>query len=257
MDITFFDISLWVYLALFAAAFLAGAVDAIAGGGGLITVPVLLAAGLSPVEALATNKLQGCAGTLSASYHFVKTKKVNLSDMWLPIAMTAIGSITGTLLVSYLDSQLLLKAVPIILIAVALFFFFMPKIQPYIASRFSLSHTQFAIIIGTSFGFYDGLIGPGTGAFFSTAYLCLMSFTIVAATAHTKILNATSNCASLLMFAFTGHIIWALGIAMALGQWFGAQVGSRLVITKGATLIRPMVIFMCLAMSIKLLWSNT
>lgn len=257
MDFMIFDISLWVYLALFAAAFLAGTVDSIAGGGGLITVPVLLAAGLSPVEALATNKLQGCAGTLSSSYHFIKTKKVKLSEMWLPIIMTAIGSITGTLLVSYLDSRLLLKAVPIILIAVALFFFFMPKLQPYIASKISLTHVQFAVLIGTSIGFYDGLIGPGTGAFFSTAYLCFMGFTLVAATAHTKILNATSNGASLLMFAFTGHIVWALGIAMALGQWFGAQIGSRLVITKGTKLIRPMVIIMCLAMSVKLLWSNT
>ncbi|MBJ7539227.1 TSUP family transporter [Marinomonas transparens] len=256
MDMVFFDISLWVYLLLFATAFVAGVIDAIAGGGGLITVPVLLAAGLSPAEALATNKLQGCAGTVSASYHFIKKGKVKLSDMWLPIAMTAIGAISGTLLVSYLDSSLLLKAVPVILIAVAVFFFFLPKIQPYIASKLSLSHIQFAFIIGTSIGFYDGLIGPGTGAFFSTAYLCLMGLTLVSATAHTKILNATSNLSSLAIFAFTGHVIWALGIVMGLGGWVGAQIGSRLVITKGAKLIRPMVILMCLAISVKLLISN-
>ena len=91
MDFVFYDIALWVYVLLFAAAFLAGTIDAIAGGGGLITVPVLLAAGLSPAEALATNKLQGCAGTVSASYHFIKKGQVTLSEMWLPIAMTAIG----------------------------------------------------------------------------------------------------------------------------------------------------------------------
>lgn len=257
MDIVSTDFSVWVYLALFGAALLAGCIDAIAGGGGLITVPALLAAGLSPAEALATNKLQGSAGTLSASYHFIKTKQVKLSDMWLPILMTAIGSIAGALLVSYLDSSLLLKAVPIILIAVAVFFLFLPKIQPFIASKFSLNHIQFAIIIGTSIGFYDGLIGPGTGAFFSTAYLCLMGFTLVSATAHTKILNATSNIASLLMFAFTGHIVWMLGVAMAIGQWLGAQIGSRLVINKGAKLIRPMVIVVCLAMSAKLLLQHS
>tara|TARA_R110001592_G_scaffold101709_1_gene287701 strand:+ start:546 stop:1322 length:777 start_codon:yes stop_codon:yes gene_type:complete len=256
MDFVFFEISLWVYLALFGSAFFAGMIDAIAGGGGLITVPVLLAAGLSPAEALATNKLQGCAGTVSASYHFIKKGQVTLSDMWLPIAMTAIGAVFGTLLVSYLDSGLLLKAVPIILIAVAIFFFFLPKLQPYIASKFSLTHVQFAVIIGTSIGFYDGLIGPGTGAFFSTAYLCLMGLTVVSATAHTKVLNATSNLASLAMFAFSGHLIWALGIVMGIGQWFGAQIGSRLVITKGVKLIRPMVIIMCLAISVKLLLDN-
>lgn len=256
MDFVFNDIALWVYLVLFAVAFLAGTIDAIAGGGGLITVPALLAAGLSPAEALATNKLQGCAGTVSASYHFIKKKQVRLSDMWLPIGMTAIGAVIGTLLVSFLDSRVLLKAIPIILIAVAIFFFFLPKIQPYIASRFALSHTQFALLIGTSIGFYDGLIGPGTGAFFSTAYLCLMGMTVVSATAHTKVLNATSNLASLAMFAFGGHLVWALGIVMGMGQWFGAQIGSRLVITKGAKLIRPMVIIMCLAMSVKLLLDN-
>ena len=256
MDLVFFDLSIWIYLALFAAAFLAGVIDAIAGGGGLITVPVLLAAGLSPAQALATNKLQGCAGTLSASYHFVKTGQVKLSTMWLPITMTAIGAVSGTLLVSYLDSSLLLKAVPIILIAVAIFFFFLPKLQPYIASKVSLTQVQFALIIGLSIGFYDGLIGPGTGAFFSTAYLCFMGLSVVSATAHTKILNATSNVCSLIIFAFSGHLVWALGIVMGIGQWFGAQIGSRLVITKGATIIRPMVIIMCLAISIKLLLDN-
>ncbi|TYL48871.1 TSUP family transporter [Marinomonas sp. IMCC 4694] len=254
MDVIFFDLPMWVYAALFGAAFLAGVIDAIAGGGGLITVPVLLAAGLSPAEALATNKLQGCAGTVSASYHFVKKGQVKLADMRLPILMTALGAVAGTLLVSYLDSGLLLKAVPIILIAVAIFFFFLPKVQPYIASRFSLTHVQFAVIIGTTIGFYDGLIGPGTGAFFSTAYLCLMGLTVVSATAHTKVLNATSNVASLAVFIFSGHIMWVLGIVMGIGQWVGAQIGSRLVITKGVALIRPMVIIMCLAISMKLLF---
>lgn len=253
MDFLFADISLWVYLALFCVALVAGIIDAIAGGGGLITVPALLAAGLSPAEALATNKLQGCAGTLSASYHFVRKGQVKLSDMILPITMTAIGSVLGTILVSYIDSRLLLKAVPIILIGVAIFFLFLPKVQPYIASKVVLSNTQFALIIGTSIGFYDGLIGPGTGAFFSTAYLCFMGLSIISATAHTKVLNATSNLASLIMFTFTGHIVWMLGIAMGIGQWIGAQIGSQLVITKGSKLIRPLVILMCLAMSIKLL----
>ncbi|MEO9653891.1 TSUP family transporter [Marinomonas sp.] len=253
MDFLFADISLWVYLALFCVALVAGIIDAIAGGGGLITVPALLAAGLSPAEALATNKLQGCAGTLSSSFHFVRKGHVKLADMILPIAMTAIGSALGTILVSYIDSRLLIQAVPIVLIAVAIFFLFLPKVQPLIASKVALSQTQFAFIIGTSIGFYDGLIGPGTGAFFSTAYLCFMGLSIISATAHTKVLNATSNLASLIMFAFTGHIVWMLGIAMGIGQWIGAQIGSQLVITKGSKLIRPLVIFMCLAMSIKLL----
>ncbi|MFT2112145.1 TSUP family transporter [Marinomonas sp. 2405UD68-3] len=253
MDIELLGFFLELYLLLIAVAVFAGAIDAIAGGGGLITVPVLLAAGLSPAEALATNKLQGCAGTLSASAHFIKTGQVDLSKMWLAIIMTAIGSVVGTLLVSYLDSKALIKIIPVILILVAVFFFFLPKLQPYVASKVSLSQTAFALIIGSSIGFYDGLIGPGTGAFFSTAYLCFMGATLITATAQTKVLNATSNVSSLFIFAFTGNIIWGLGIAMGAGQWVGAQVGSRLVITKGSKLIRPMVIMMCLAISVKLI----
>lgn len=247
------DFSIGFYLALTAVAFFAGAVDAIAGGGGLITVPALLAAGLSPAEALATNKLQGSAGTLSASWHFIRHRHVDLKSMWLPIVMTATGSFAGTILVSYLDSGLLLKAVPVILILVAIFFYFLPKVQPFIASRIRLGETTFALTVGTSVGFYDGLVGPGTGAFFSTAYLCFMGVSLISATAHTKVLNATSNVSSLIMFSLTGHIVWGLGLIMAVGQWAGAQVGSRLVISNGNRLIRPMVILMCLAISVKLI----
>lgn len=252
----FSDLSVWMVVALFCTAFIAGLIDAIAGGGGLITVPVLIAAGVSPVEALATNKLQGCAGTLSASYHFIKTKQVSLGDMRQPIAMTAIGSLSGTTLVSYLDSSLLIKMIPVILIAVAIFFYLLPKIQPMIAKFVRLSMTQFALLAGFSIGFYDGLIGPGTGAFFSTAFICLMGYSIISATAHTKILNATSNVSSLILFSFTGHVLWGIGIIMGLGQWLGAQIGSRLVISRGSTLIRPMVIIMCIALSIKLITAD-
>lgn len=253
MDLFFFGFSIELYLLLLSVAFLAGVIDSIAGGGGLITVPVLLAAGLSPAEALATNKLQGCAGTLSASYHFLKKKMVSLKEMIFPIIMTAFGSVVGTLLVSVLNSDSLLKSIPIILILVAIFFFYLPKIQPFLASKIALSHASFAMIIGTTFGFYDGLIGPGTGAFFTSAYLCFMGMNLLSATAHTKVLNATSNVASLIIFSFTGHILWSIGIIMGLGQWLGAQVGSRLAIKNGSKIIRPMVILMCLAISTKLI----
>ncbi len=115
---------------------------------------------------------------------------------------------------------------------------------------------MFAVVIGGSCGFYDGLIGPGTGAFFTTAYLCFTSASLVTATANTKVLNATSNVASLIIFSFTGYVLWGLGLMMAVGQWLGAQVGSRLVITKGNVIIRPLVITMCLLISSKLIYEH-
>ena len=256
MDFTFFDLSLSTVLILTLVAFLAGVIDAIAGGGGLITIPVLLLAGLEPAQALATNKLQGCAGTLSASYHFIRRKLVNVKELIPAIIVTAISSVLGTLLVSYLDRSLLFKIIPVILIAVAIFFLLLNKIQPYISSRIQLKKLSFAFIIGGSFGFYDGLIGPGTGAFFTTAYLCFTSATLITATANTKVLNATSNVASLIIFSFTGYVLWGLGLMMAVGQWLGAQVGSRLVVTKGNIIIRPMVITMCLIISGKLIYDH-
>lgn len=256
MDLTLFDLSIYTVILLVIVAFIAGAIDAIAGGGGLITIPVLLLAGLEPAQALATNKLQGCAGTLSASYHFISRKMVDLKALLPAIAFTAIGSVIGTLLVSHMDRSLLFKIIPIILIAVAIFFLLMKRIQPYISSKVQLQPLGFALIIGTGFGFYDGLIGPGTGAFFTTAYLCFTSASLINATANTKILNATSNVSSLIMFSFTGHVLWGLGLSMAVGQWLGAQIGSRLVITKGNVLIRPMVITMCLLISFKLIYEN-
>ncbi|TBR44869.1 hypothetical protein CBF23_002215 [Marinomonas agarivorans] len=256
MDIFFLDFSLATIILLVFVAFVAGIIDAIAGGGGLITVPVLLLSGMEPAQALATNKLQGCAGTLSASYHFIKRKVVNLKALLPAIITTAVGSAVGTLLVSYLDRSLLFKIIPVILIAVALFFLFIHRIQPYISSKVQLGQLGFALLIGTSVGFYDGLIGPGTGSFFTTAYLCLTGATLINATANTKILNATSNVASLFIFSFTGHVLWGIGLAMAVGQWLGAQLGARLVVSKGNVLIRPLVILMCLLISSKLIYEN-
>lgn len=255
-DTTLFGFPLATLIGLIFIAFFAGAIDAIAGGGGLITVPVLLLSGLDPAQALATNKLQGCAGTLSASYHFIKRKLVDIKTLIPAIIATAIGSVTGTLLVSYLDSSLLLKVIPLILIGVAIFFFYLNKIQPYLSSKVQLKPLMFALLIGGGFGFYDGLIGPGTGAFFMTAYICFTSATLLSATANTKVLNATSNVASLIIFSFTGYVLWGLGLCMAVGQWVGAQIGSRLVITKGDKIIRPLVIIMCLLISSKLIYEH-
>lgn len=256
MDITLFDLSISTLLILVGIALIAGIIDALAGGGGLITVPVLLLTGMEPAQALATNKLQACAGTLSSSYHFIRRKVVDLKALVPAILTTAIGSVLGTLLVSYLDRSLLFKVIPVILIAVAVFFLFLHKIQPFISSKIQLKQLPFAFLVGSSVGFYDGLVGPGTGSFFTTAYLCFTGASLITATANTKVLNATSNVASLVVFSFTGHVLWGVGLSMAVGQWVGAQIGSRLVVTKGNVLIRPLVIVMCLLISSKLIYEN-
>jgi uncharacterized membrane protein YfcA len=138
---------------------LAGFIDALAGGGGLLTVPALLAAGMSPAQALATNKLQACGGSLSASLYFIRRKVVNLADQKLNILMTFIGSTSGALLVQHVQSDILRQILPILVICIGLYFLLMPKLGEEDRQR-RLHGLPFALIAGGCVGFYDGFFGP-------------------------------------------------------------------------------------------------
>jgi len=237
---------------LVAVAAVAGMVDAIAGGGGLLALPAILWAGLPPVQALATNKLQGTFGTLTASYNFVRRGEIDVGRLRIPILMTFVGSATGTLVVQSVSSDLLDDIVPALLIAFALYFLLSPRIGDRDAHH-RVSHGVFGLLIGFSVGFYDGFFGPGTGSFFAAAFVLLLGYNLRRATAGTKILNFTSNIASLLFFALAGQVVWQVGLPMGLGQMAGAWIGSHLVIRHGARLIRPLLVVVSLAISMKLL----
>lgn len=239
-------------LILIAVAGLAGLVDAIAGGGGLLALPALLWAGLPPVQALATNKLQGTFGTLTASVHYVRKGEIDLSRLQLPIALTAVGSVSGTLAVQHLGSETLQQIVPLLLIAFALYFLFSPRIGDQDAHH-RISHALFGVLIGFGVGFYDGFFGPGTGSFFAVAFVMLLGYNLRRATAGTKVLNFTSNIASLFVFAAAGQVVWQVGLPMGLAQMAGAWLGSHLVIRHGTRLIRPLLVIVSLAISIRLL----
>ncbi len=233
-------------------AAIAGMIDAIAGGGGLLALPALLWAGLPPVQALATNKLQGTFGTLTSSWNFVRRGEIDLARLKVPILLTFVGSATGTEAVRHLGSERLEAIVPILLIAFALYFLLSPRIGDRDAHH-RIGHGQFALLIGFSVGFYDGFFGPGTGTFFAAAFVLLLGYNLRRATAGTKVLNFTSNIASLLFFAMAGEVVWQVGLPMGVAQMAGAWVGSHLVIRHGTALIRPLLVVVSLAISIKLL----
>ena len=237
---------------LFATGLLAGMVDAMAGGGGLIALPVLLTVGLAPTEALATNKLQGSAGTLSSSLYFVRRGQVQPRRIVLLIACTFAGSAAGTLLVQHLSSGFLTRLIPLLLILIALYFWFGPPLREE-KSRQRIPLPAFALLVGFGVGFYDGFFGPGAGTFFAFGFVLLLGYDLVKATAHTKMLNLTSNLASLLLFAAGGHVLWGIGLTMAAGQFIGAHVGARLVLRRGARLIRPLIVLVSILISLKLL----
>ncbi len=244
-----------LYALLFSAALLAGFVDSIAGGGGLITVPVLLAAGLSPTQALATNKLQSTGGSFSASLYFVRRKVVDLNKMKLAIALTFAGSAAGTLLVQQINTDFLRYLIPFLMLGIALYFLFSPQLGAEDAKP-RIVYPLFCTTAAMGVGFYDGFFGPGTGSFFALSFVILLGYALPKATAHAKLLNCTSNVASLIFFTLGGHVVWQVGLLMIGGQFIGARLGSRMVLTKGQKLIRPMIVIVSLVMTAKLLWDN-
>ena len=248
------ELELGILLILLITGFAAGLIDAIAGGGGMIALPVLLSCGLTPVEALATNKLQGTFGTFSAARYFIKKRLVDLTQMKVQILCTFIGAVAGTLLIQMLDSSFLATLMPVLLIAIAIYFMFSPTISDE-EKKQRLGATAFGLIVGSSVGFYDGFFGPGTGTFFTLAYVALAGYGMAKATAHTKVLNFTSNIASLIFFAIGGHMVWVAGLVMAVGQLVGGSLGAKLVISKGTRLIKPLIVTMTLLLSLKLLLS--
>ncbi len=244
------EITTLIFLAL--AASLAGFVDSIAGGGGLLALPALLVAGLDPVSALATNKLQGSFGTASATYAFWRKGHLNIAEHWRIIAATFLASCAGVAAIKYAPTQFLSAALPLLLIAIAIYFAVSPKLSNESKAP-RISQTAFALGLAPAIGFYDGIFGPGTGSFFMLAMVTLLGLGIVQATAQTKLLNFTSNIAALLVFAFSGKIIWVAGLTMGVAQFLGAQLGSHTAMKQGAKIIRPLLVIVCCAMAIKLL----
>ena len=231
---------------------IAGCIDAIAGGGGLLALPALLWAGLPPLEALATNKLQGTFGTASATVRFLRHGAIELRALGPAAALTFAGSAAGSWLVSRVDPGALAHLLPLLLIVFALYFLFSPRAGD-LPSRQRLGLAAFGLLVGTGVGFYDGFFGPGTGSFFALAFVALLGYELRRATAGTKLLNFASNLAALLVFAVGGHVVWTVGLAMAVGQWVGAWLGAHLVIRHGARLVRPLLVTVSLLLSLRLL----
>jgi len=242
-------------IGMFLVANVAGFVDSIAGGGGLLTMPALLWAGLPPAHALATNKLQACFGSGSASVHFIRTGTVHPGRFLPAILGTFIGSALGAGSVQILDQGVLRSIIPILLVGAALFFLFMPN--PGTArSTIHVGEKGFALFIAPALGFYDGFFGPGTGSFMVLSLVVLSGWPLTEATARTKILNFSSNIAAFLVFLSGGEIQWQIGLIMAAGQMLGAQLGSRLVIAKGAVIVRPLLVLMSLAITARIVFAD-
>lgn len=237
-------------------SFVAGVFDAIAGGGGLIVVPALLLAGLDPVTAIATNKLQGTFGTASATFAFARAGHLNLRAHASEAALAFGCAALGALLVQWLPGRLVAGAVPVVLVAVALYFAFAGALRdavspprPGAKGRAAL----FGLGVVPLVALYDGAFGPGAGSFYMLGIVALVGAGAVAAVARTKLLNVSSNAGSLAVFLVAGQALVMLGLVLGVANALGARLGALLAMRFGTRLVRPLVVLVCLALAARLL----
>ncbi|ANB91064.1 membrane protein [Moraxella ovis] len=248
MELTTQLISMLFFVALFA-----GFIDAMAGGGGLLTIPALLLTGMNPVAVLATNKLQACAGSFSASVTMIKKGLIYPKMMKIALIMAFIGSGVGTILVQLSPPEFLQKALPFVIGAVGIYTLFSPNLGK-LETMPKMSQKLYERTIAPLIGLYDGYFGPGTGTFFSLSQVVLRGRDLVQATARAKLLNFATNIASLIFFILGGQVVWVVGLVMMAGQLVGAYLGSHMVVKGGAKFIRPVIVVVCFCMVAKLVW---
>jgi len=239
---------------LFAVAFVAGFIDTLAGGGGLIALPALIISGLPPLAALGTNKLQGSMGTATASYVMLKTKKVYWHNVREIMFSAFLGSLMGTIAVQFINTGILNFVIPVVLVFTSIYFLAAPQVHIE-KKRSRLSQHHYQKIVIPIIGWYDGMFGPGTGSFFAMSGVSLRGHGLIDATAIAKTLNFSTNIASLFVFLIAGKVVWSIGLVMMAGQFAGAWGGARCLFKINPQFLRFLVVAMCLGMLAKYIYA--
>lgn len=242
----------WPHLAALAAtAFTAGTIDAVAGGGGLLTLPALLAAGLPPHVALGTNKGQSAFGSGAALLRFARAGMVDGARARVGFPAGAVGALAGAALVSMVRPDVLRPLVLALLAAAALFTALRrgpPAGARTARARAPLAAGAIALVLGA----YDGFFGPGTGTLLILAFAWLLGDGLARASGEAKVVNFASNLAALALFAARGTVLWEAALPMALGQLAGGTLGAHLAVRRGDALVRRAVLLVVLALVVKL-----
>ena len=250
----FANLDVYIIALLFFAALAAGFVDSIAGGGGMITIPALLLSGVSPLQALATNKLQSTFGSFSATLHFYKKGFINLKFS-LPFAIIAfVFSAIGTISVQFIQVDSLSKILPFLILIFGFYFLLAPNIGT--TQKTKKASGTLLILAIAGIGLYDGFFGPGTGSFFILALILVGGFELTQSLGQAKLYNFATNIASLIFFALGGHMLWWVGIVMALGQFIGANLGAKMAIRYGIRIVKPLIVTVSFLMAAKLLYEQ-
>lgn len=243
------------YALLFVAGLAAGFVDAVAGGGGMITVPALLWAGLPPQIALGTNKLQSSCGTTLAVSNYARAGLIDWKAMRLVVPVTFLSASLGAHVLTRTSNDVLKKIVPWLLLGIAVYALISPRLGLHRGSA-KLTIAAFSCLAGSVLGFYDGFFGPGTGSFWTIALIVLLGMELTRATAYTKVVNLASNLASLAIFIVAKCVRYDVALAMIGGQLIGARLGSGMVVKHGAPFVRVVFLIVVFALTAKLLWDT-
>jgi uncharacterized membrane protein YfcA len=236
------------------ASLLAGFVDSIVGGGGLILVPALFATfpTTAPATLLGTNKGASVWGTAFATVQFSRRVELRWAALW-PAALAGFGaSFAGAWLVTLVSPDYLRKALPAILLAVLLYTLSKKELGRNHVPRFAGNREQWvAATVGATIGFYDGFFGPGTGSFLVFLFVRLLGYDFLSASASAKLVNTATNAAALLLFIVKGHVWWHFVVAMALANVLGSLIGTRLALKHGSGFVRGMFIAVVSALILK------
>jgi uncharacterized membrane protein YfcA len=242
------------YVLLGVAAFLAGFVDAVVGGGGLIQLPALFTVfpSTAPASLLGTSKLAGVWGTSVAAMNYVRTVQLKWRVI-LPAALMAfLLSFAGAVTVTHIPPTYLRKALPFILAMIAVYTFWKKDLGSHFRPLYSGSKELYmAMLVGAVIGFYDGFFGPGTGSFFIFIFVRIFGYDFLHASASAKVLNVACNVAALIWFGFSGHVIWMLGLAMAVCGVVGSVAGTHLAIKHGSGFVRSLFLVVVSALVLK------
>ena len=249
-----------MYIVLFFFGLLAGFVDAIAGGGGLIMIPGMLFSGLPVYAAIATNKFCGTAGALTSSLKYMHTKNIDWRAAFVMGAPAMIGALLGSQAMPHLPKKWAEPVVIFLLLAITLFIVFKPELGKenthHRTQKFEKHQLAKLFIFGLLIGFHDGFFGPGTGTFFVFVLVAVGSLSFLKGTGTAKVLNFLTNIVALVTFMFAGLIDYPRALVGAGGLIIGSYAGAHFASKKGARIIKPILVVVTLAIVGKLLFFN-
>ena len=251
------DLGLGVVVLVLVAAFAAGWIDAVVGGGGLLQLPaLLLVPGITPVEALATNKAASIFGTATSATTWYRRVRPDLRTALPMAAVALVGSYAGANLAALLPSSVFKPVIVLALVVVAVVTVAKPALGAQVALRHEGTRTHHVVagVLGLGIGFYDGLIGPGTGTFLIIALIAAVGYDFLFASATAKIVNVATNAGALLFFVPQGHVLWALGLGMGVANMLGGYLGSRTAVARGNRFIRVAFLAVVAVLIVKVGW---